>query len=155
MLQAKIEHNNYNTCNNLNSWPLTQICLCPLPAWITCFMSITQQIIRCSVWHLLPAQVSLSGNCAGTYPGEDGEEREDNGGSGSICSFVQWVVFFFRYLPLIGKKTEPHKPDQTPESCREHKRRMVVNPLREHRWHMVVDTFGGHQLRMTVNTRRT
>lgn len=70
----------------------------------------------------LPAQVS-----SGTYPGEDREEGEDDGGSGSVSSFIQRVVFLFRNLPLIGQKTEPHEPDQRPECCRDHRSHMVIN----------------------------
>lgn len=56
---------------------------------------------------------------SGTYPGKDGEEAEEDGGSGGVGSFVQWVVFLFRNLPLIGQKTETNEPDQRPERCRE------------------------------------
>lgn len=54
---------------------------------------------------------------AGTYPGEDGEEAEDDGGSGSVSAFFQRVVLRFRHLPLIGQKTEAHEPEERPESC--------------------------------------
>ena len=64
----------------------------------------------------------LSRGClvmSGTYPGEDGEEAEKDGGSGGVGSFVQRVVLLFRNLPLIGQKTETNEPDQRPECCRE------------------------------------
>lgn len=58
---------------------------------------------------------------SGTYPGKHREEAEDDGGSRCVGSFVQRVVFLFGNLPLIGQETEPHEPDQRPESCRDHR----------------------------------
>lgn len=47
-----------------------------------------------------------------THPGQDGEEAEGDGGSGSVRALGQWQLLRRGSLPLIGQKTEANKPQE-------------------------------------------
>lgn len=51
------------------------------------------------------------------YPGEDGEEGEGNGSSGSIRSLIQGQLIWGGALPLVGQEAETNKPQKCPETC--------------------------------------
>lgn len=51
------------------------------------------------------------------YPGEDGEEGEGYGSSGSIRSLIQWQLIWGGALPLVGQEAETNKPQKCPETC--------------------------------------
>lgn len=49
-------------------------------------------------------------------PGEDGEEAESDGGSGSVGALGQWQLVWRGSLPLIGQKTEANEPQEAGEA---------------------------------------
>lgn len=56
-----------------------------------------------------------------TDPGQDGEEAEGNGGSGSVGALGQWQLLRGGSLPLIGQKTEANKPEEAGNTWRRDK----------------------------------
>lgn len=56
-----------------------------------------------------------------TDPGQDGEEAEGNGSSGSVRALGQWQLLRGGSLPLIGQKTEANKPQEAGNTWRRDK----------------------------------
>lgn len=51
-----------------------------------------------------------------SYPGEDGEEREGDGGAGGVGALVEGHLFRCGPRPLIGQEAEADKVKKSPET---------------------------------------
>lgn len=51
-----------------------------------------------------------------SYPGDDGEEREGDGGAGGVGALVEWHLFRCGPRPLIGQEAEADKVKKSPET---------------------------------------
>lgn len=52
-----------------------------------------------------------------SYPDENGEEREGDGGSCRVWSLLQRQFFRWGVTPLIGQEAKSNKPEESPKSC--------------------------------------